>query len=257
MKYKLLTIVGAAILLSGCGQTNALLTREEMNVKEDMEQASFEAKMLAENGEPTFEDLVKTAPKDENGNIILTAPMRYLFPGCDKTESGFIPSDISVKYSNLEKGIEFNVPYNQNWHFCGYRLAPYDVVSKDSGPYVEFDSVEFGSLTLAPESGHSLVRSYYLYFMPTSTPEKLKVLYRDSLAEHTQVKINNLSVVREYSPPPTDGMGCSWLSYYVLGQKATYRFSGYCVETEIGDQKYSADKFSKELEQIIKTIKLI
>lgn len=273
MKYKLLTIVGATILLSGCGQTSVPLTREEMNIKEDVEQASYEAEMLAEHGEPsseelldatepmgpqvTFEELRKAAARDEQGNIILTAQMRYQFPGCKNTDAGFLPSNTFIKYSNSEKGLAFNVPYNQNWNFCGYSLAHYDTISKDSSPYLEFDSIEFGSLKLAPESGSNLVRKYYLTFMPTSTPAQLLTSLNDPLADYKQIKINNLSVVREYSPPPTDGMGCSWLSYFVLGEKATYRFSGYCVETEIGDQKYSTDEFSKELENIIKTIKLI
>ncbi len=260
MDYKLLTIVGATILFSGCGQTSVPLTREEMNIKEDMEQASFEAKMLAENGEPKFEELLKEAKKDVEGNIILTSQMRYAFHGCENIEPGFLSPNKTVPYVDGERGISFSIPYNSAWKFCGYALDEYDETPKRVYDYfTQWEMMEFGGLQLMPESGSNLARMYHLAYMPTSTPDKLMAEHRTSAFENDagiefkKIKINNLEVLKEVE----EGGLCSSVSYYIFAEKNTFAFQGYCTNMSIGGKEYSQEQFSKELEQIIKTVKLI
>ena len=135
MNYKLLTIVGGVLLLTGCGQTN-FSAKEIKTVSTSTATVVTTSTEVSETEESTFEELREKAQKDADGNIILTSEMRYAFPGCENVESGFLPPNKNVQYKDDQRGIFFSIPFNGAWSFCGYALDKYDISS--TKPYNDF-----------------------------------------------------------------------------------------------------------------------
>jgi len=157
---------------------------------------------------------------------------------------------VMVNYSNKEKGISLEIPYNPNWGNEKYRINPYDEVTK-------YNKIDFGYLFI----GDACVwaRPYSLSFLPARTAEEAISGIKSEHAQPTispdfdnqfvlwpkKLTINNMTVIKYQ---PWNAVGWAVSHFEIIGKKYNYQLSAIS-----GD----AGKDFKLFESIVSTIKLI
>jgi hypothetical protein len=157
-------------------------------------------------------------------------------PNCDEPFDADASNQL-VPYSNAEKGIAFDVPYNAKWGSKRFSINPYDEVG---------NKVLFGQLGVF--EGCGWMRGYALEFIPhRSAEEAVKEAAKEltpGAIPPTVVKINGLSVVKY-----ADSGLCWFPVMEVVGKKYNYVFAPLCSS----DPEYDF----VDLEKIVKSVKLL
>jgi hypothetical protein len=147
---------------------------------------------------------------------------------------------ITANYSNKDKGISVDLPYNPNWGSANYKIEPYEV----AGDYVYFGP-------MSQFEGGGWARPYWvLGFVPAQSADDLInqiMTSSETLAggQPEKIVINGLEVVKYEEM----GLGTHYMME-VIGDKSNYRF----VASSFGDDPAAA---WRNLENIVKTVKLI
>lgn len=150
------------------------------------------------------------------------------------------PATTTVTYTNQEKEISVDLPYNPDWGSDNYRINPYDE---------EDDRVNFGPINLGEGGGWG--RWWWaLSFQPAETADQVIAgLDKDSflfLAEPEKDKVNNLEIVKYAEIGLT-----SYHYIIVIGEKYNYEF----ISTGHLDTGSTEDELA-DLESIVKTVSL-
>ena len=136
-----------------------------------------------------------------------------------------------IAYNNDEKGIQFEIPFNQNWGSKKFKLNPFDLNN---------NNLSFGSMSIF--EGCSTIRSYSLDFKPAMPAEKVVIEIEKGITPIT-TKINDLTVIKYVQADM-----CTNSFMEVIGKKFNYLFSTSCGVDAVKD--------SQNLENIIKSVKL-
>jgi hypothetical protein len=138
-----------------------------------------------------------------------------------------------IRYSNVTKGLSFDLPFNPKWGGLRFRLNPYD--ETDNG-------INFGYMFAF--EGCGWVREYNLNLLPVKSIKNiLEEIKADNFVGYPdpiQKKIGDVLVV-EY----TEGEFCSEAEIIILGVKYNYKLAALCSEDFV------------RLEEIVKSMKLI
>lgn len=158
-----------------------------------------------------------------------------LFADCD-LEPIVATATEMVPYTNAEKGISMELPYNAAWGSSKFRLPPYTTGE---------NRISFGHAF--PFEGCGWVRDIYLEFLPHQPFEqRVSELRNDNgllrSGAVTTSTINGLNVVQYYS----EGL-CSYVEMIVEGRTYDYQFIPTC-----GNE----DGYVETFKEIINTIKL-
>lgn len=216
IKILILPILFLALSLSGCANNN----QPQEQTKNDA--ASNQQKEKPNDGQVDSRILLTPQNISQYFTSSTTA--------CDETFNNDTANS-QIAYNDDEKGISFEIPFNQNWGSNKYRLNPYDLNNND---------LSFGSMSAF--EGCSTIRSYSLDFKPAKPVVKVVAEIEQGITPIT-TKINDLTVVK-YAQADM----CTNSFMEVIGQKYNYLFSTSCG----GD----AVKDSQSLENIIKSVKL-
>ncbi len=153
-------------------------------------------------------------------------------------------SNTTVRYSNSDLGIAFDVPYNTSWINDQYKLNPYDSAISSTGDTVLY----FGPMGLNCEGICAISRRHYsLRIIQPESAEKVMQRYSGiNLYGPEVVFIGGLKAVKYAETAMGDG-------YYVevVGTKHNYifEFSDFGVDS-------GSDAFAK-VENIVKSVDLI
>ncbi|MFA5821326.1 MAG: hypothetical protein WC873_04510 [Candidatus Gracilibacteria bacterium] len=162
---------------------------------------------------------------------------------CDKAFN-HDPANTTVNYTNAEKGISIDLPYNPNWYenptdppYSGDLLPETEIIRVDFGPQIVFEAC-------------SWLRTYMLNIHPQEDFTEFKVTLETSFSlaspqtEVIEKEFNGLKAL-EYV-----GMGlCSYPTVLIFGEKANYELVPLCSGNHEKDFEF--------MEGIAKTIKLI
>lgn len=220
-KYFIVSLIGLSLALSGC----SLGIKNISELKESNQGA-------IKNGTTTTAKEPENIKKDR---ILLTEQnqVNYSGPQACSEVLNVDPANTRVIYSNSDKGISLQVPYNENWGGPKYKLNPFDFND---------DVLYFGAME--GNEGCSWSRTYSLTIKPAASSAKVVAGVEKGI-KAIKKKINNLDVV-EYA------VGDMWWmsNIEIIGKNYNYQLSAAGVES------YAAEDM-RDLENIVKTIKLI
>lgn len=158
--------------------------------------------------------------------------------------------DTTVTYTNVDKGISFDIPYNDGW---GYEDAPLPAfVEHDAGDVTPLGSVLFGPPTYAGFWSEvetcDLLQSYELTFLPARTAaaavRTIEGRGTEVVPNATVRTIGDLTVVQY-----TDVGLCNYPTLEVVGATYNYSFTtSGCEAAEDTEWKY--------LESIVQSVQL-
>ncbi len=159
----------------------------------------------------------------------------------DKCDKAFNhdPATTTINYTNTEKGISIDLPYNPNWYenptdplYSGYQLPETNIIRVDFGPQTVFEAC-------------SWPRTYMLNIHPAEDfVEYKKSLEEKNEPDISEKEINGLKIL-EY----IDYGLCTYPTVYVFGEKANYELVPLCSGNHEKDFEF--------MESIAKTIKLV
>ena len=133
------------------------------------------------------------------------------------------PSVSILRYENPERGIAFDIPYNENWGF-GKRIPE---------PYVEREQVNalfFGSPTEVGPDPCRWMHSIQLTFLPVRSDEDIQSQL-DAQQESAQSSITTQKIGENtYSSYKLSGI-CELQNFELRGEKFSYVFSS-CDDSE-------------------------
>jgi hypothetical protein len=158
----------------------------------------------------------------------------YLHDG--SLEFNFDDPDTTVRYTNKERGLSFDVPFNEKWGNVKFKISPFDEAK---------NSIVFGALG-AFEAG-AWGRTDYLIFKPARSAEQIMDELHATFGDESnpdwvpkKVTINRLDVVEYFDP----GL-CPGNMVEVVGKKYNYHLES-CFVNDF-----------KHYEELIKTFKLV
>ncbi len=146
------------------------------------------------------------------------------------------PVDSKTSYSDAEKGIFFDIPYNQDWGNEQFELTPYDQ---------EQDEMSFGPIQ--DLGACNWIRSYAFKVLPKRTSEEaIRSIKEDFSPKQLpmppeMMRLNNFTAIQYIS----SGV-CKYPTIELVGKKYNYEFYASTCEADV-------QKFQKDLE-IIKGI---
>lgn len=155
---------------------------------------------------------------------------------CRQIVFNYDDANTTANYTNTEKGISVDLPYNYNWGSNEYRINPYDEISNTN-------TVQFGAIGQG-EGGGWARYIWNMYYKEQKSAQQVVSDINSSgriiIFEPEIVEINGLTVVKYAETGLTD-------YYYmeVIGEKYNYDFVAI------------VDNAFDKLETVVKSIKLI
>ncbi|GEM_PF-5157529 len=191
------------------------------------------------------EDPVSAIPDDSRTLLTSENIPEYCDPttdlaACEAETFNTDAATTTVRYTNAEKGIAVDIPYNPDWGSANYKIEPYE----EDGDYVYF-----GPMSQFEGGGWS--RPYWLLgFVESKSADDLITEIKsspDTLAggEPEKIDVNGLEVVQYQEM----GLGTHYMME-VVGEKANYRF----VASSFGDEP---EDVWTNLTNIVESVELI
>ena len=150
------------------------------------------------------------------------------------------PADTVINFTDFERGVSLDIPYNSLWGNNKYAINPFD----DHGKFIAFGPIIVGDAC-------SWVRTYIISFLAVKTEEQIieeVKNYPELDSGPDVITINGLTVVKYLTY--SYGIGCVWPTLVVIGERYNYSFSPICGQIDFEDT-------FNFFEQIIESLSLI